>query len=115
MKDTEQKHGCRLMVAVLIWIVTWALMIPIPHGLAGFPKQASSLWGLGYLMAQPISRFRDPVDGFIAYHSFYIGLLSMLVASGIVVFVSGKSRRVMWFVTVVDALILAIWVIVSWP
>ena len=115
MTDGKQKHGCGLIVAILLWVGTWMLMIPVPHGLVGFPKQASSLWGLGYLMAQPITRFRDPVDGFIAYHSFYIGLLLMLAASGIVVFASGKSRRVTWLVVIIDALILAIWVIVSWP
>jgi hypothetical protein len=115
MKNEKQKLGGEFIFAILLWLGTWMLMIPLPHGLTDFPTHASSLWGLGYLMSQPITRFGNPDDAFIAYHSFYIGLACLLIASAIVILVGNKSRRIAKIVAGVDALILAIWVLVSWP
>jgi hypothetical protein len=115
MDNQQQRDNSALVFAILLWIGTWALMIPIPNSLAFFPDQVLSLWGVGYLIVPPYTKLGSQVDRFIAYHSFYIGLLIMLMASGIVVLASGKSRRVTRLVVIVDALILAIWVIVSWP
>jgi hypothetical protein len=111
--EDQTRQGCTC-IAMLFWIGTWTLLIPVQGSLLkAFPK-AVSLWGFGYLMVPPYTKLGSRTDLFIAEYSFYIGLVVMLIASGIVIFASGKSRRVTRFVVIVDALILAIWLIVSW-
>ncbi len=115
MNRNKQELGCGQIVAVLLWIGTWVLMIPIPRSLGLFPEQLVSAWGIVYLTAQPVTRLANPADNFIADHSFYIGLLVMLLASGIVILAGNGNRRVTQVVAVIDAVILAIWLLVSWP
>jgi len=66
-------------------------------------------------MVPPYTKLGSRADLFIADHSFYIGLIIFLIASGIVILAGGKSRRITRIVVVVDVLILAIWFVVSLP
>ena len=75
MNDAKPKINSDWVLAILLWIGTWLLMIPIPHSLAFFPEQVGSLWGLGYLMVSPYTKLGSRADLFIVYHSFYIGLI----------------------------------------
>ncbi len=114
MNRQRQSRGL-LILALLMWIGSWLLMVPIPHSLAGFPWQAVNWWGFFYIITPPYKKFGSPIDGWIADNSMYIGFVILLVTSFVVVRVAGAARWAKSLVVLTDAVITAITLLLAWP
>jgi len=103
------KRRSIFIIICAIWLGTFILIIP-----AGikFPYAASLVGVLG-AMSFPITLARRPEINFIFVYSYWIGVLTLFVVSGLVVFVSPRGKSAAKVVGIVDLVVVAISLIIG--
>jgi hypothetical protein len=103
------KHRTTLIVAVLTWLGTFVLLIPYGIRL----PDAVSIIGVLCIMYFPIPLSKRPEVSFMFAHSYWIGVMIMLAASGIVILAARRSKRAAYLVTSVDLVVVVVTLLIG--
>lgn len=102
-----------IILTVFLWLGTFICVVPARL----LPPKGITLPGfLIIIYSFPSSRESDPAIYMVSEYSYWIGLMMLLITSVLVIVATGKSKRVMKIVVLVDlgVVILSILTSIFW-
>jgi len=93
------RHNVFLLIAIIIWLGTFLLLIPCTGLSCTF-----ALWSIHSVQLP----FRIPGGELTLILSYYISLIAMIIASGVVIMASPDHRQALKRVIMIDLIALAI-------
>jgi hypothetical protein len=94
-------HTLARLLALVLWLSTFLLIIPAR---VHFPT-AASVAGAVLVMSAPMAWLGRPELNFVAEYSLWIGMMIMLLASGLFVWQSGGTPRMLRIVAIADFMV----------